>query len=348
MQKRYLPLKSQTNYTGRAFPVHKLFEDIKPNSFNEQMMHENFDTASGTELPMPHLCKGFVKPNGVLGKVKPRLIQHFGPEGSAGSALMNRRLEAALFRLPYVVKRSMKGTVSFGTNHRLKDFIVWHRSGRIASTDFGSFDASITDKATGDPSKPGLRRMIEKRFMEAVARRFSDSADIQNTASHRWQKKYKVVFDTFTLLTSVMIRCSGDGLASVGNYVINWIVHVSINSIAKSIVAAGCDWSGYTCYMLSSPFEALPHYLESHLDSIVNDAKAEVDWIVASVERESQGKPIKQPEHAFLMGEGDDKVSAYTCSFIKRFQVADARDKDCRKVLGLSTGYLYTMAGMNL
>ena len=66
------------------------------------------------------------------------------------------------------------------------------------------------------------------------------------------------------------------------------------------------------------------------------------------MERESQGKSVKLPEHEFLMGEGDDKVSTYTRSFIKRFQLADARDKDCRKVLGLFTGYLYTMAGMNL
>ena len=114
--------------------------------------------------------------------------------------------------------------------------------------------------------------------METVARRFNDSADMQNTASHRWQKKYKVVYDTFTLLASVMIRCSGDGPTSVGNYVLNWIVHVSINSIAKSSVAV-CDWSGYTVEQF---FGALPHYLDSHVGSIVT-----------SVERESQGKSIK-------------------------------------------------------
>ena len=66
------------------------------------------------------------------------------------------------------------------------------------------------------------------------------------------------------------------------------------------------------------------------------------------IERECQGMPVRQPEHEFLMGEGDDKISAYTWAFIPKFELADANKKDCRKVLGLLIGYLYTMAGMSI
>ena len=48
------------------------------------------------------------------------------------------------------------------------------------------------------------------------------------------------------------------------------------------------------------------------------------------------------------MGEGDDKVSAYSWSFISCFELQDVKNKECRKVLGLVMGYLYTLSGMNL
>ena len=200
------------------FPIHKPIEEIRPNSFTEKMTEENFDKASGAEMQKSFMCKGFVKPNEVFGKIKPRLIQHFQPEGSAGAALMNKTIESAISRLPYFVKRSIKGTDTFGTNQRLLDFILRYRSGGTASTDFGSFDSSITDKATGDMKKPGLRRIIEQRMMDSIAKAFPSSSDLSNTAGQRWQKKYSVQFDSFRLLTFVMIRCSGDGLTSVGNF----------------------------------------------------------------------------------------------------------------------------------
>ena len=158
------------------------------------------------------------------------------------------------------MKRSIKGTDTFGTNQRLLDFILRYRSGGIASTNSGSFDSSITDKATGDMKKPGLRKNIEKRMMDAITKAFLSSDDIANVSSHRWQKKYTVQFDTFRILTSVMIRCSGDGLTSVGNYLINWVVHVAVNSLAKAIMTA-YDWRAYT---MEQFFEALPHIIESH------------------------------------------------------------------------------------
>ena len=105
---------------------------------------------SGTELPKPPMTKGFVKPNEVLNKVKPRLIQHYGPEGSAAASLMSKTIESAVFRLSYFAKRSLKGTDNIGLAQRIQQFVKVYKDGGISCTDFGSFDSSITDKCTED------------------------------------------------------------------------------------------------------------------------------------------------------------------------------------------------------
>ena len=35
----------------------------------------------------------------------------------------------------------------------------------VASADFGTFDASMTDKCTGNPKEDGIRKMVEEEFM---------------------------------------------------------------------------------------------------------------------------------------------------------------------------------------
>ena len=186
-----------------VFPIHKLMEEIRPNSFTESMTEENVSKASGSEMDRPFMCKGFVKPNEVLGKIKPRLIHDFGTDGSAGSALMNKTIEAMLFRLPYFVKQSIKGTDTVGTNDRIHRLITRYRSGGIASTDFGSFNASVTDKATSNHKKLGLRKIVEKRVMDAIWRAFPESHDLGNAAQNRWLEKYTVIFDSFRLIDAL-------------------------------------------------------------------------------------------------------------------------------------------------
>ena len=56
------------------FPIHKLIDEIKPNSFTSEMAENYFSSHSGAEMPKDPVCKGFVEPNEVLNKVKPRLV----------------------------------------------------------------------------------------------------------------------------------------------------------------------------------------------------------------------------------------------------------------------------------
>ena len=171
------------------FPLHKSIADIAPSSFTEQMVRDNFEATSGCEMPKAPVVKGFVKPNETLGKVKPRLIQHAGPKGSAMTALMNKTIEECFFRLPYFVLRSIKGTDNTGVCERIRAFHAEYSSGGFASTDFGSFDSSVTDKCTADPKKPGIRRIVEEALMNSVAQKFPDSADYKNSAKTRWKRK---------------------------------------------------------------------------------------------------------------------------------------------------------------
>ena len=118
------------------FPLHKMISEIAPNSFTEKLIEENFDAVSGTCLPKAPVTKAFVKPNETLNKIKPRLAQHAGPQGSAMSALMNKTIEECIFRLPYFVIRSIKGTDHHGVSERILSFYQDYSSGGFASTDW--------------------------------------------------------------------------------------------------------------------------------------------------------------------------------------------------------------------
>ena len=69
-----------------------------------------------------------------------------------------------------------------------------------------------------------------------IAEKFHEATDFKNVNKKRWKNTYKVIFDTFTLFSSIMIRCSGDGLTSVGNYFNNWTVDTAIDSVAEAIM----------------------------------------------------------------------------------------------------------------
>ena len=68
--------------------------------------------------------------------------------------------------------------------------MIRYKSDGVASTDFGSFDASVTDTCTGDVSRDGIRTIVEEGFMSWLKRKFKDSADFANAADHRWKDKY--------------------------------------------------------------------------------------------------------------------------------------------------------------
>ena len=75
------------------YPDFKSCEEIAPNWFTTVVLNDNFASSSGDTMLRPAMCTGFVKPNEVLNKIKPHLIQHFGPKGSALAALMNKTIE---------------------------------------------------------------------------------------------------------------------------------------------------------------------------------------------------------------------------------------------------------------
>ena len=223
------------------FPTYKMVEELAPTSFTSKMLEDNFASHSGDRMVKMNVCKAFVKPNEVLAKIKPRLIQHFGPQGSAQSALMKKTIESSLFRLPFFLTRSIKCADICGLNERPRAFICKYRTGGYACTDFGSFDSSVTDKCTEDSSREGIRLIIEKAIMEWLKKKFRHSDDFKNTADHRWKDKCTVIFDAFRLVLEITIRNSGDGLTSVGmrsgSY---WAANVSITTKSTFTSSTRC------------------------------------------------------------------------------------------------------------
>ena len=180
--------------------------------------------------------------------------------------------------------------------------------------------------------------------MDRITAAFPDAQDYGNVSKKRWRKQQQVLFDTFTLLTSIIIRFSGDGLTSVGNYVINWTMDKTIDAIAETIFTM-YDWS--TC-ALEQVLEALIHLIhdKDFIKRVLNEVREKAKYTAETGRRESTGQKTKKPESEFIAGEGDDKIKEW--SFIKKFEVADAKDANARIVLGAVTFFLYAAAGMNL
>ena len=328
------------------FPIHKTIDDIAPGSFTEQMKKDNYEAASGTELPKFPPSKAFVKPNEALGKIKPRLIQHTGPQGTAASSLMNKTIEQMFFRLPYFVHRSIKGTDNSGVSERIRQFFNDYKAGGFASTDFGSFVSSVTDKCTGDTDKPGLRRIIEEAIMKAIIKKFPDAYDFKNVDKARWKKRDRVLFDTITLLTEVLIRYSGDGLTSVGNFAINWTVDRAIDFALESIFSM---WD-MRQYSLEEILDYLTHLIDEpqFIKDVLERVAAKADRLADTITRVSKGQHVTKEDSEFLNGEGDDRVKGFRWAFIQRFETNDKKNKDARESLGVMTSFMYTLAGMSL
>ena len=259
-------IESDMHGKSLFFPTYKMVEELAPTSFTSKMLEDNFASHSGDRMVKMNVRKAFVKPNEVLAKIKPRLIQHFGPQGSAQSALMKKTIESSLFRLPFFLTRSIKCADTCGLNDRLHAFICKYRTGGYACTDFGSFDSSVTDKCTEDSSREGIRLIIEKAIMEWLKKKFRHSDDFKNTADHRWKDKCTVIFDAFRLVLEITINNSGDGLTSVGNLAINAFTTSTTHAIHDAIR----KFPGSQC---EHYYEEYIHVLHEMQDEIAEQAR---------------------------------------------------------------------------
>ena len=112
--------------------------------------------------------------------------------------------------------------------------------------------------------------------MNTLAEAFPVSHDMSNSTKNRWMEKYTVVFDSFKLLASIMIRCSGDGLTSVGNYLINWTIHVTVNCLAEEVITLH-DWRTTSTEEF---FEALSDVIDQTKERLLQSVFAEADWMI--------------------------------------------------------------------
>lgn len=178
-------LKCQTEETVTK---HQLKEDIivkdlvsmdwnkiMPSSFNAKDAEKAAHKLAGEKIRVK--WQAFVKTNEILNKIKPRLIQHAGQEGSAHESVVNTIVTALIYGSEDMLERSIKKTSLEGVAQRV-DFAInedhgKYANGLLASNDYGAFDSSMTDRGH-KPGSKGLRGTVEGILFEAIHKLIGD------------------------------------------------------------------------------------------------------------------------------------------------------------------------------
>lgn len=168
--------------------------------------------------------KANVKPNEALTKKKPRLIISDGDRGVSIQLAGPGILEGCVFSQDEFKTRSVKGTSSGGLEQRyaqlaetLEDPDDWY----CVSLDYGAFDGSVRLK---------VRKVVENRLcriateiVEKYSPAHAKACNTQRDAVVRIMRGLG-----FTMVSTDMIRCSGDRGTSVLNYLTSLCVMIFI------------------------------------------------------------------------------------------------------------------------
>ena len=210
------------------------WNELMPASFAEKMKESMAQRVAGMDRSTK--LNAFTKWNEILEKVKPRLIQHPGPDGAANSALINNTVTNLLYASSVFLERSIKKGSSDQVEDRIAQRVAACGSGGVASNDYGSYDSSVTDKGADYPDNAaGIRGTLERKLFKMLFARLSGSPHQHKAESPWWKdttkRVVKVFFDAFELRVGQLGRCSGDGLTSV----LNWVCTLLANEIEHII-----------------------------------------------------------------------------------------------------------------
>lgn len=163
---------------------------------------------------------------------------HAGQEGSAHEAVVNTIVTSLVYGSQDMLERSIKKTSMEGVEQRV-DFAINEKDGKyagglLASNDYGAFDSSITDRGH-KPGNKGLRGTVERILFDAVFKLIGKYTTHSEKSSVD-KKQWEVQFEHFRLLLDEVGRFSGDGLTSIGNYFLTWLVNQLCHIIAACLM----------------------------------------------------------------------------------------------------------------
>ena len=174
--------------------------------------------------------KGMVKPNETLGKIKPRLIQHLGQEGSAHEGPIGAALTALYYSDMVWLESSIKRGGMRQVEDRIAAAVTSYGTGGVASNDYGSYDSSVLENKV--PEDDGIRGIVEKAIFEKLFAVMGTRFHADKGTLHR-----KVYLECWKVKTSDLPRCSGDINTSNGNADItrknNEVQHIVADSVLE-------------------------------------------------------------------------------------------------------------------
>ena len=158
----------------------------------------------------------FVKLNEAIAKLKPRLIQQCGKDGSATHIADAGILEKILFGLAFLEMRSIKHATPKQLRKRFATFLNRFMSGYAMSGDFGKYDSCMKAKIRGE---------VENVVVWEILQAFNPGSGVSDRAlGDRLKEHLKSMSAHHWLSTYNAGRESGDRGTSVLNYITNLII----------------------------------------------------------------------------------------------------------------------------
>jgi hypothetical protein len=270
-----------------------------PSSWGKEKGKSVFSKLPDTSEHVKQKHTFFVKLNEALRKVKPRLIQACGDGGCATHTFDAGFLEAIMFGITIIERRSVKHAGPEHLRARLAGVLKPFMNGRAMSVDYGKFDSS--DCIHLNDPRHSLKVRIENFICRCLFGGDADTSEITRQALEDRCKAFLRSKSAFWLLyTKTYGRESGDRGTSCLNFLVNFILFLAMMGM-ESAYRQTCSRHPPA----AEPVAGEHRWINAFVQSMEYDSDV--------VERFLRGEPCGFE----IVAEGDDGLWLFTPKFIK-------------------------------
>lgn len=270
-----------------------------PGSWGTERGKTGFSKLPDTDEQVRQKHTFFVKLNEALRKIKPRLIQACGDGGCATHTFDAGFLEAIMFGITAIERRSVKHAGPEHLRARLAGLLKPFMNGRAISYDYGKFDSS--DCMHKDDPRHSLKVLIENRIIQDLFGEDAKLSDLSRQAIEDRCKTFLRSRSAFWLLyTKTYGRESGDRGTSCLNFLVNFVLFLTMMGMESAYRTAVRGFP-----QAASPEPGEHKWINGHVRTMNYDG--------AVVERFLRGEPCGFE----IVAEGDDGLWLFTPRFIR-------------------------------
>lgn len=270
-----------------------------PGSWGTERGKTGFSKLPDTDEQVRQKHTFFVKLNEALRKIKPRLIQACGDGGCATHTFDAGFLEAIMFGITAIERRSVKHAGPEHLRARLAGLLKPFMNGRAISYDYGKFDSS--DCIHKDDPRHSLKVLIENRIIKDLFGEDANTSDLSRQAIEDRCKTFLRSRSAFWLLyTKTYGRESGDRGTSCLNFLVNFVLFLTMMGMESAYRQAVRNFP-----QAASPQPGEHQWITPHVRAMKYDG--------AIVERFLRGEPCGFE----IVAEGDDGLWLFTPKYIR-------------------------------